>query len=341
MSDTNQDEFQAALATEFDFTPEVETPATPPTPPEPPKTTEEAPEAPSPTPPEPPKPADDAEKPKEPAEGEPKTLENGQPPKQETAEEKANREATEAANAEPPKPLTPEDIQAAIRADREETQGRVNNLHAIREDIIKQAYPEGVEQKIYDSNGNVIKTAQDIVDRGLVNERTNEPYTYEEAASFMLEAGRQMQKNMEELNQWAETVAEENINLLEGNQRVMTQWGDVLKAMPKLADELAEEYITTQLQFDETKSYITKMNMSPEAYYARALAPYKELGKALVEKQELEAKQAAAAEAEQKQNQENEQAERFGLPPQRGESAQKSNTGDPFMDALVDELNLG
>lgn len=338
-NDSNQDEFQAALATEFDLAPATDD-LTPPAPTpavdegageQAPKTGTEGNE---PVPPA----AGDEPKPGEPT---PPQGAEQQPSKQETEEEKANRLATEAANAEPPKPLTAEDIQAAIRADRAETQNRVNSLHTVREEIINTLHPEGIDQHVYDSNGQVVKTAQDIVDRGLVNERTGEPYTYEEAASFMLEAGRQMQKNVEELNQWAEGVAEENINLLEGNQRVMAEWGDVLKAMPTLAQELATEYITTQLQFDKSGNYITKMNMTPEAYYKRALAPYKQYGQALAEKNELEAKLQAKADADAAQAQQNEQAERFGLPPQRGQSDQKANTGDPMLDALVDELNKG
>jgi hypothetical protein len=81
--------------------------------------------------------------------------------------------------------------------------------------------------------------------------------------------------------------------------------------------------------------------MSPEAYYNRALAPYKQLGQALAEKQALEAAQVAAAQEEARQQQQDEQAERNGMPPQRGTSDVKANTGDPMLDALVDELNKG
>jgi hypothetical protein len=220
-----------------------------------------------------------------------------------------------------------------MREYNEQTTGRISQIHEARDEIISKLHPEGIDQNIYDTEGNVIKTAQDIVDRGLVNERTGDAFTYEEAASFMLQAQQQMAKNVEELNQWADNVAEQNISLLESNQRVMSEWGDVLKAMPNIANQLAERYVTTQIKFDKTGSYITEMHMSPEDFYALTLSPYKQLGEAM-------AKQEAQAAQTQQVEQQNEQSERMGLP-QRGQSATRSNTGDDMLDALIDEMNKG
>lgn len=262
------------------------------------------------------------------------------PAESETPEEKANREAAEAAE-QTPAPLTAEDIRKVLQEDRTASQGRIDNVHLARDQIISTLHPEGIDKNIYDTNGNVIKTAQDIVDRGLVNQRTGEPYTYEEAASFMLEANQKMQKNIEELNDWAENIAEQNVSLMESNTRVMDKWGDILQAMPDHAKTWAENYIATQLEFDETGSYITRMAMSPEQYYELVAGPYRKLGEALVKQNELEASQKAAAEAKAAQEAKNEQNERNGLPPQRGTSATRANTGDPMLDALVDELQKG
>ena len=266
--------------------------------------------------------------------------------KQETAEEKANREATSATTEaaktpEAPQYATAEDVKNAIREVNNESSARVDKIYSARQQIIDILHPEGIDRNIYDTNGRVIKTAQDIVDRGLINERTNEPYTYEEAASFILEANRKMTENINELNSWAETVAEQNISLAEGNERVMSKWGDILKAMPQLAKKLADTYITTQLEFDKTGNYITKMSMEPERFYDLTLTPYKELGQALIAKQKLEAAEAARIQAEEAKQQQDAQNERNGLPPQRGTAEMKANTGDPMLDALVDELNKG
>lgn len=343
MDNNNQDAFQDALAAEFELPPE-DTTTTTTAPPAAADDAEVTPPAVVPPVDEATPPAGDAEKTDEEKAAEAEATAEAEKVKNETAEETANRHATEAADkaaSEAPQFATKDDVKAAMREYNQETTGRVTEVHTVREDIIKTLYPEGIDQKVYDTEGRVIKDAQEIVDRGLVNDRTGEPYTYEEAASFMLRAGQQMAKNVEELNTYAESVAEENINLKEGNQRVMAEWGGILKVMPKLAAELAEEYVTTQLKFDKTRSYIEKMSMTPEAYYRRALAPYKQLGQALAEKNAAAAQQQAAADEEAKQNQQNEQDERNGIPPQRGTSKVNANTGDPMLDALVDELNKG
>lgn len=278
----------------------------------------------------------DGEKPNGEGEEPSKPAEDGQ--KKETAEETANREGQEAAGTDEPKPLTSEDIKKAIAEANSESTQRIERVQHVRDEIISTVHPEGIDKNIYDSNGNVIKTAQDIVDRGLINEHTGEPYTYEQAAQFILEANRQMTENVEQLNSWAESVAEQNINLHEGNQRVMEKWGDILQAMPELAKDLAAKYITKQLEFDKTNSYITKMAMTPEEFYDTVMPPYRKLGEALANKR-VEEENAAAQQQQQEQQQE--QAERTGLPPQRGQSAVKANTGDPMLDALVDELAKG
>lgn len=336
MDNNNQDDFQAALATEFDFTPdepvkpapdaddkddEVKTPSANEEPAKPAKPAKPA---------EPTTPAEPAAKPQD-----------GEPEKKiETAEEIANREGKEDVQ-EAPKPLTQDDIRAAVRDVTTESQQRIEQRSTVQEEIIKTAYPEGLDTKVYDSDGKVIETAQDIVDRGLINERTGEPYTYEQAASFMLEANRKMAENVAKVNSWAETVAEENISLQEGNYRVMQEFGEILKAMPNLAKELANTYVETQLEWDAKGNYITKMHMKPEDFYRLAVAPYKQVGQQMADKKAAEAEAAKAAEAEKKQQEQDEQNERLGLPAQRGASHQKANTGDPMLDALVDELDKG
>jgi predicted RNA-binding protein Jag len=342
--DNNPPDFAGALAAEFGFTPEPVTPPTPPAPAAdsgvvtpPAAEVKVPPVAEVPAIVEPPKPqggeADDKTKTPDPV----APIIPINPPKQETAEEIAQRQAEEAAAAIP-KYATADDVKNAIRELNSETTARVEKLHTATEQIISILHPEGIDKNLYDTTGKVIRTAQDIVDRGLQKEN-GEPYTYDEAASFVLEANRKMGENIEELNKWAGNVAEQNISLMEGNQRVMGKWGDILTAMPELAKQLAEKYISTQLQFDKTNSYITNMAMQPEDFYDLTMAPYRKLGEALVAKQGLEAAEAARTAKAADDQKVADQNERNGIPPQRGSSNVKANTGDPMLDALVDELN--
>jgi cobalamin-dependent methionine synthase I len=94
-----------------------------------------------------------------------------------------------------------------------------------------------------------------------------------------------------------------------------------------------------QLKFDEGDNYIVDMAMSPEEFYDMVLEPYSELNKSRQAQAEREAAEAKAAEEAAKQAKKDEQDERSGLPPQRGTSKVKSNTGDEMLDALIDEMN--
>ena len=242
--------------------------------------------------------------------------------------------ATEEVEDTTPKYATKQDVLDAMKEYNSETTGRIDKVAEASKEIIEKLHPEGIDQNIYDTNGEVIKTAQDIVDRGLTNPRTLEAFTYDEAASFMLEAGKTNAANLEELNNYATDIAEKNISLLEGNNRVMDLYGDLITAMPNVAKQIAEKYITTQLQFDPTNSYITGMVTTPEEFYGLMMAPYRELGASLASKEAQDAH-------DQAQDAQNEQSERNGLPTQRGTTDMPSNTGNAMVDALIDEMNKG
>lgn len=267
--------------------------------------------------------------------------------KNETAEETAARHEAAAAvqSAEAPKPLTKEDIAELLNERETAVTSHTTQIKEASKQVIEKLYPEGIDKNIYDSEGKVIKTAQDIVDRGLINENTGEAFTYEQAASFMLEAGRKLTENIAELESYAEGIAEKNVSLLEGNKRVMDKWGEMLGkdgkpgTLPKEdVATLADTYIKTQLKFDKTNSYITEMAMSPEEFYNIALAPYARFN--AQQQRDAEAAETARAEAERAAAAAAvvEQGERAGLPPQRGSSDTPANTGDPMLDALLEEL---
>jgi hypothetical protein len=263
----------------------------------------------------------------------------------EAEEAEATKKAEEeAAAAATPTFATKQDIKDALSERETESSQRVTKLNQGKKEVIDKLYPEGIDQSIYDDNGKVVKTAQDIVDRGLINRETGEPFNYDEAASFMLKAQQQSAANVKELEDYAEGVAEKNINLLEGNQRVIAKWGDTFKTMPKeTVENLAAEYVRTQLKFDKTNSYMTEMNMTPEDFYAIVMSPYSNL-KTSVDKETAAATKKAEADAAAAKKAEDdakiaEQEERNGGFPQRGSSKTKSNTGDVNLDALVDALN--
>jgi len=273
------------------------------------------------TPPEPNKPESE----KKPVDGDP-TEEEPTPP---ADGDDPVKEGEKPVEEEAPKFATKSDVIDAMREYNQQTTERVSTINNARDEIIKVIHPEGIDKNIYDTNGNVIKTAQDIVDRELLNPKTNEPFTYEQAASWLMDSQRQMNENVEELMSFAENLAETNISLSESNHQVMEKWGDVLNAMPNVAKELAENYVKT-IEFDKTGSYVVKAPIDPMTFYSMALAPYMQLAETMGELENMKASTV-------QQEQEAERDERISLP-QRGTSKVKANTGDPMLDALMDEL---
>src|SRR5206468_9029324 len=105
---------------------------------------------------------------------------------------------------------------------------------------------------------------------------------------FMLEAGKKMAENIDELEKWAEDIAEKNISLMDSNKRVMEKWGETLKTLSKeQVERLANTYIQKQLKFGPDNQYVTDVSMTPEEFYDIALSPYAELTAARARSAEL------------------------------------------------------
>lgn len=268
------------------------------------------------------------------AEDEPKDEVKEEIAEEEVAEEEDKPKEGEKTDAEKkvesPQFATKSDVIDAMREYSREQTDRATTLTSTRDEVIKVMHPEGVDTTIYDTNGSAIKTANDIVSRQLLNPNTNEPFTYEEATSWLMNAQKQMSENLEELHHYAEEIAETNISLQESNNRVMQTWGDVLNAMPNVAKQVAETYVKT-LEFDPTGSYVVKAPVDPVAFYDMALAPYMKLAETMTELETARAENTRQEEVAERD-------ERIGLP-RRGAARVVSNTGNDFVDALIDELN--
>lgn len=237
-------------------------------------------------------------------------------------------EVTATDDAQQPKYATKSDVLSAIQEDRQHTTERLNAISNLRDKVIEQVQPDGVDRNLYDSNNQVIKTVQDIIDRGLIDPNTGEPFEYEAAAQWYMNAQKLQNKQIEELNKYADDAAEVYMSLQEGNDRIMDKYGDVLSVMPNVAKQLSEAYFATLQQ--DSNGIITKIKLDPVEFYDNALAPYLKMAQAQVDQQQKEAELA-------KQSKVNERDERMGIPP-RGNNKSKSATGDKFLDAFMDEM---
>lgn len=230
---------------------------------------------------------------------------------------------------EPPKPIDRNDIISAIREEREAQQARQNRVSDVKQMVLEHLHPQGIDRKLYDSENRVINTAQDIVDRGLINPETKESFTYEEAARWMMNAQKELNQQVEQVEKYAEEIGEVYVNLKEGNDRVEELYGDYLRVMPGVSKQLSEMYFKT-LRIDPETNIVIEAPLDPVEFYSKALAPYIKMAEQAVAQQQKE-------DAEAKKRANSQRDDRTGLPP-RGSTKSKPNTGDPFLDALMNEM---
>lgn len=177
---------------------------------------------------------------------------------------------------------------------------------AIKEDIRKEVFGD-VPQELTDADGDPIRTISDV--QRLQNPNTGQPFTEEEAAIWLMQAQRNLDTKLRETDQQVDEIAETNLNLKEESDAVLNKYGELLKSMPELQQQVWEQYERTLVK-DEKTGIIQKAPVSLEAFYNTTLAPYVKLAQQLEDRakseeqqrQELEAEKARIAqEAERKQ----------------------------------------
>lgn len=211
----------------------------------------------------------------------------------ETDEQRTEREAKEAADeaaeAENGAPDTTA-ISARVAA-REAAQA----VEAVKSDIRTKMFAE-VPQVLQDADGDPIKSIDDVVK--LINPRTKEPFTEEEAASWLLSAQQQFNQNLTQVEKQIDQIAEVQVDLKDQADMLTYEYGELLKEMPELQEQLWTEYEKTLVK-DEKSGIIIKAPVSLSNFYKLALKPYVDLAAKLegdaVAK--TEADEAAAAKA--------------------------------------------
>lgn len=264
---------------------------------------------------EPAKPTEPAEpaKPEEkPAEATPAVPDN------ETPEQKAEREKKEA-EAKPAEEPAPRD-EVASRA-RSAQREMAAERQALAEDIRKELFSD-VKNELLDSDGDPIRTVADVMK--LVNPNTGKPFTSDEATMYLFEAQKHLDQTMASVEKQVEQIAETNLSLKDQSDNVLAKYGDLLKSMPGLRDQIWAEFSKT-LEKDEKSGIITKAPVSLENFYDIALQPWAKMS------QKLEADEAANAAAEAEKAKQQEEINQKKTQSDRGDifSAGKSDTMDP------------
>jgi hypothetical protein len=202
---------------------------------------------------------------------------------------------------------TKEDIRAALAEQAATAEAQQTIRKTLRNELRTELFPEGidVDLKIKDSDNGIIVGPSQIAGK-LLNPKTQELFTYEEAKDYWDNAQKQIDKTIEDREQLIDKYAENNQSFFEGSQVVESKYGAFLKANPEIAKQLLDNYLKTA---KVTKTgYITDMPLNVVAYYDTAMKPMQSVAKQM----DLQAQGEAArkvAEAE-KAN----QADRADLP---------------------------
>lgn len=225
----------------------------------------------------------------------------------ESADESDNDEKTESESTEEAKPLSREDIKAALREEAEERERessqRTTFAGQVREDLKEALKLDSTYTTVALDDGTPITSVTQLTQ--VINPETDEPYTREEAATLLLDAQRIVAENVATHEKRVDELTDLNVSFKEEADRVDALYGDVLKAFPDMAKELNEAYQKT-FKMSADGKYVESITIPPLEFYGPALKPFRNAVDQMAQ-QEAEAKAAearAAKEAEIKAEQE-------------------------------------
>lgn len=158
-------------------------------------------------------------------------------------------------------------IQRTIQAERDD----------IRNDIAEKLSSD-VSDDILDSEGKPIKTIEEVM--SYRNPKTNEAFTEEEAAQWLLDSQRVKNEQKAAREALIDAAAETNISLKDQADTINEEFGDLLRALPNLRAEIWDAFLKT-LERDEASDIIIKAPVSMEQFYRVSLRGYVELAKKL------------------------------------------------------------
>jgi hypothetical protein len=214
------------------------------------------------------------------------TVDPDETPEQKTEREKADAEAAAESTEEP---------DTSVRTARQATREAAAELDTVAKEVREKMFAD-VPTELRDADGDPISSVADVTK--LINPQTGEAFTREEATEWLLSAQQQFNQRLSGVDKQIEQIAEVNVDLKDQADSINYQYGELLKSMPELADQLWTEYQKTLVK-DPTSEIITGMPVSLERFYEIALQPYIKLAESL-EAQQTAQTAAEKAEAEVK-----------------------------------------
>ena len=205
------------------------------------------------------------------------------------------------------KPLSREDIRAALREEAEEREKasseRTSFAGKVRDDLKEALKLDSTYTTVALDDGTPIQSVSQLTQ--VINPETDEPYTREEAATLLLDAKQIVEQNIASYEKRVDELTDLNVSFKEEADRVDELYGDILKAFPDVAKDLLTAYQKT-FKTSEDGQYVESVPIPPLEFYGAALRPYRNATDQVTQRQAEEAAAAekAAKEAEAKAEQE-------------------------------------
>jgi hypothetical protein len=146
-------------------------------------------------------------------------------------------------------------------------------IQAVKDDVREQMFAD-TPKVLQDADGDPIKSIEDV--QKLINPQTGVAFTAEEAGMWLLSAQQQFNQNLANMEKRIDQIAEVNLDLKDQADIIGYNYGELLKEMPELRDELWAEYEKTLIRDPDTHLIIAAP-VALESFYRMALKPYVDL----------------------------------------------------------------
>lgn len=182
-------------------------------------------------------------------------------------------------------------VKDALKEFTSENQAAQAEFTELASEAMAMVFPNGVEDPRVDSDGDKITSPKQVEE--LVNPKTGELFTPEEARDWYENATKKYENNLAVARQEAVRVASVAANMDKGREAVLKHYGDFIKSNPEIAKKVADAYIRTiTIAGEGENAYIIDAPIDILEFYNDVMYPQMELA----EKRSEEAAAAKAAE---------------------------------------------
>lgn len=192
------------------------------------------------------------------------------PKDQKPNDESGASDGTGAQDADNKKDGEPAEDSGTAEIDaRRATRAYQDEVAEVQADVRKTMFADSPTE-LRDADGDPIKTIDDVMK--LINPRTNEPFTEEQAGAWFLSAQQAFNQKKADEAKRIEQIAEVNMDLKDQADILNKRYGNILKTDVALRDRLWAAYQKTLIK-DPKTNLIVSAPVSLEEFYDLHLEP--------------------------------------------------------------------